>query len=72
MTNKKVSNLNDARRKKRAKTGMTMKEIIDSELKRAEKHKHLSKDEPPHLYSGDMDKVIRGEDDDDHDEVEHD
>jgi len=69
---KKISNLNEARRKKRAKTGQTMREMIELELNRAERYKHVSKDEPTNLVSGDMDKFLRGEDDDEHDEDEHD
>jgi hypothetical protein len=61
----KVSNLSDARRKKRDKTGWTTKEIKEhakKELKELRKH---SKDEPNDFVSGDMDKMIRGADDDD-------
>lgn len=62
---KKIPNISDARRKKRDKTGWTKKEIKEharKELKELRKH---SKDEPANFVSGDMDKLIRGEEDDD-------
>ena len=71
MMSKKTSDINDARRQKHAKTGSTMKEIMESEARRLRKNKHLSKNEPSNLVSGDMDKFLRGGEDDDHEEDDH-
>jgi hypothetical protein len=62
---KKISNINSARRKKRDKKGWSMDEIKKQAKKELEEFKGLSKEEPDDLVSGDMDKIIRGEDDDD-------
>jgi len=64
---KKISQLDDARRKKREKTGLTKKEVKERGKRFLEKYKHLDKEEPANLVSGDMDKIIRGEDDGDDD-----
>jgi len=61
---KKVEDIKKAREKKRDKTGWTIDEIQENAEKEYEQHKHISKDEPEDLVSGDMDKIIRGEDDD--------
>jgi hypothetical protein len=60
-----ISDINKARRKKRDKTGWTMEEIKENAKKELEEFKDISEDEPDDLVSGDMDKIIRGEDDDD-------
>ena len=62
---KNISDINKARRKKRDKTGWTMEEIKENAEKELEDFKNISKDEPDDLMSGDMDKIIRGENDDD-------
>jgi hypothetical protein len=62
---KKISNINSARRKKRDKKGWSMDEIKKQVKKELEEFKGISKEEPDDLVSGDMDKIIRGEDDDD-------
>jgi hypothetical protein len=62
---KKISNINSARRKKRDKKGRSMDEIKKQAKKELEEFKGVSKEEPDDLVSGDMDKIIRGEDDDD-------
>jgi hypothetical protein len=62
---KKTSNINSARRKKRDKKGWSMDEIKKQAKKELEEFKGVSKEEPDDLVSGDMDKIIRGEDDDD-------
>jgi hypothetical protein len=64
---KKISHLDDVRRKKREKTGLTKKEVKERGKKFLENNKHLDKKEPANLVSGDMDKIIRGEDDGDDD-----
>jgi hypothetical protein len=61
---KKISNINSARRKKRDKKGWSMDEIKKQAKKELEEFKGVSKEEPDDLVSGDMDKIIRGEDDD--------
>lgn len=65
MMTKHVSDINKARQKKREKAGWTTKEIKEKARKELEEFKKVSKDEPDHLVSGDMGKIIRGEDDDD-------
>lgn len=67
MMSKKVSDIKKARRKKRDKTGWTMEEIKENAKKELEKFKNTSasEEEPDDLVSGDMDKIIRGEDGDD-------
>jgi hypothetical protein len=62
-----ISDIHKARRKKRDKTGWTMEEIKENAKKELEEFKDISEDEPDDLVSGDMDKIIRGEDDDDND-----
>lgn len=61
---KKVSDINKARQEKREKSGWTMEEIKKNAEKELEEFKKISKNEPADLASGDMDKIIRGEDDD--------
>ncbi len=62
---KNISDINKARRKKRDKTGWTMEEIKENAKKELEEFKNISEKEPDDLVSGDMDKIIRGENDDD-------
>ena len=62
---KNTSDINEARRKKRDKTGWTTEEIKENAKKELEEFKDISGDEPDDLVSGDMDKIIRGEDEDD-------
>lgn len=61
---KKVSDINKARQEKREKSGWTMEEIKKNAEKELEEFKKISKNKPVDLVSGDMDKIIRGEDDD--------
>ena len=67
MMPKNISDINKARRKKRDKTGWTTEEIKENAKKELEEFKDVSEDEPDDLVSGDMDKIIRGEDEDDDD-----
>ena len=62
---KKVEDLTEARREKRMKSGWTKEEIKKNAEKELEEFKKVSKDEPADLQSGDMDKIIQGENDDD-------
>ncbi|RUL78390.1 hypothetical protein [Dyella choica] len=64
---KYVSNINDARRKKRDKAALTSKEIKERARQRLQKYRGISKDEPANLASGDMDKMLCEEDGDDDD-----
>ena len=61
----KIPNISDARRKKRDKSGWTKKEIKERAKKELQELRKHSKDEPVDIVSGDMDKLIRGEEDDD-------
>ena len=61
---KDIPNISSARRKKRDKTGWRLEEIKEAAQKELLEFKEISKDEPDDLVSGDMDKIIRGEDDD--------
>jgi hypothetical protein len=54
-----------ARSKRRDRTGWTLEEIKENAEKELKHFKKISKDEPSDLCSGDMDKIIRGEDDED-------
>ena len=60
----KTSDLNKARQNKRQKTGWTSDEIKKNAENELEKFKKLSDNEPDDLVSGDMNKIIKGEDDD--------
>lgn len=58
------NDLDKARRKRRDRDGWTLEEIkkkAEDELKR---YKEVVENEPSGLVSGDMDKIIRGEDKD--------
>ena len=62
---KNISDIKKARRKKRDKTGWTSEEIKENAKKELDAFKKISNEEPDDLVSGDMDKIIHGEDDDD-------
>jgi len=57
------NDIDKARRKKRDKSGWTTEEIKKNAKKELKTFQEISKDEPSDLRSGDMDKIIRGEDD---------
>lgn len=57
------NDVEEARRKKRDRSGWTLEEIKKNAEKELKKFKEISKDEPSDVRSGDMDKIIRGEDD---------
>jgi hypothetical protein len=59
-----ISSIDEARSKKRDKTGWTMEEIKEKAKKELEEYNNVSEEEPDELISGDMEKIIRGEDDD--------
>lgn len=61
------NDIDKARRKKRDKSGWTLEEIKKNAENELKKFQEISKDEPSDLCSGDMDKIIRGEDDDEDD-----
>lgn len=65
MSNKIVGIQKARAKKKGKKSGCTMEEIKKNAEKELEAFKKVSKDEPDDLVSGDMDKIIRGEDNDD-------
>jgi len=58
------NDIDKARRKKRDRSGWTLEEIKKNAEKELKNFKEISKNEPSDLSSGDMDKIIRGEDDD--------
>ncbi|MDH5447051.1 MAG: hypothetical protein OEY52_16000 [Gammaproteobacteria bacterium] len=62
---KNISDIKKARRKKRDKTGWTLEEIKKNAEKELDEFKDISKEEPDDLVSGDMDKIISGDDKDD-------
>jgi len=62
---KGILDIKKARRKKRDKTGWTMEEIKQNAEKELDEFKEISKEEPDNLVSGDMDKIISGDDKDD-------
>ncbi|QUX92068.1 hypothetical protein CYL31_11880 [Marinomonas sp. A3A] len=57
------NDIDKARREKRDRSGWTLEEIKENAKKEFKKYQEISKDEPSDLVSGDMDKIIRGEDD---------
>lgn len=61
---KNITDIKKARRKKRDKTGWTTDEIKEKAKKELDEFKRLANEEPDDLVSGDMDKIIRGEDSD--------
>ena len=62
---KKIADIAKARAKRRLKKGWTMEEIIQAAKRDAEIYRKLAKYEPRDLVSGDMNRFMRGEDDDD-------
>ena len=61
----KITDINKVKQEKRKKSGWTMEEIKKNAEKELEEFNKISKDEPDNLVSGDMDKIIRGDKDDD-------
>lgn len=65
----KVTNLQEARRAKRDKTGWTVAELKERAARRAATNRALEQHEPPNLASGkDMHTVASEQDDEDEDE----
>jgi hypothetical protein len=64
------NDIEKARRKKRDRSGWTLEEIRKNAEKELKTFQEIAKDEPSDLRSGDMDKIIRGEDDDEEDDKE--
>lgn len=56
------NDIDKARRKRRGRSGWTLEEIKNNAEKELKQYKEIAKDEPSDLSSGDMDKIIRGED----------
>jgi len=65
MTDNKVTDIQEAKDKKRQKTGWTMDEIEEGMKKQIEEFKKINATEPDNFASGDMQKIIDGVDDDD-------
>lgn len=61
------NDIDKARRKRRDRSGWTLEEIKKNAEKELKKFQEISEDEPADLSSGDMDKIIRGEDDNEDD-----
>lgn len=59
------SDIERARRKRRSRSGWTLEEIKKNAERELKKFQDIAKGEPPELSSGDMDKIIRGEEDED-------
>jgi len=59
----KITDLKKAQQDKREKTGWTLEEIKKNASKELRDFKKLAEDEPENLASGDMQKIIDGEDD---------
>jgi len=64
----KVTDLEKARKEKRQKTGWTLEEIKENAARELRNLKKQIKDEPENLASGDMQKIIDGEEDEEDDE----
>jgi len=58
-----IIDLNQSRKKKRDKTGWTIEEITKKAKDEAAEFRSNSAAEPKDLVSGDMDEIIKGEDD---------
>ena len=58
-----IADLKKAQKKKREKTGWTPEEIEELAAKEMEEHKKKAENEPDQLVSGDMQKIIEGDDD---------
>jgi pyruvate-formate lyase-activating enzyme len=61
----KITDINKAKQEKHEKSGWTMEEIKKNAEKELEEFNNISENEPDNLVSGDMDKIIRGDNDDD-------
>ena len=61
------NDIEKARRKKRGRSGWTLEEIKKNAEEELKNFQEISKDEPSDLRSVDMEKIIRGEDDDEDD-----
>ena len=59
------NDIDKARRKRRDRSGWTLEEIKKNAEKELKKFQEISKDEPSDLRSGDMDKIISGEENED-------
>tara|TARA_B110000211_G_scaffold233531_1_gene300034 strand:- start:730 stop:930 length:201 start_codon:yes stop_codon:yes gene_type:complete len=57
------NDIDRARRKKRNRDGWTLDEIKRKAEHELKKYQKIAEDEPSDLASGDMDKIIKGEDD---------
>ncbi len=58
-----ITDLKKAQKKKREKTGWTPEEIEQMAAKEVQKYKKKAENEPDQLVSGDMQKIIDGDDD---------
>jgi len=58
-----ITDLKKAQKKKREKTGWTQEEIEQMAAKEMQEHKKKAENEPEQLVSGDMQKIIDGDDD---------
>jgi hypothetical protein len=61
---KNITDIKCARQAKRQKIGWTIEEIKKNAAKELEEFKKLAGNEPDYLVSGDMDKIIHGDNDD--------
>ncbi len=64
---KKIDDITKARQDKRQKTGWTLEEIKQQAAKDFENNRRIAQEneEPEGFYSGDMDKYLKGQEDDD-------
>ena len=62
---KNISDIKNARRRKRDKTGWSIEEVKESAKKELDEFKDILNEEPGDLASGDMDKIISGDEKDD-------
>lgn len=61
----KVIDLKERQQEKRQEKGWTMEEIKENASRELKEFKELSESEPEDLVSGDMQKIIKDEDEDD-------
>ncbi len=61
---KTISSIKKARQDKREKTGWTLEEIKKNADKELQEFEKLTGNEPKDLISGNMDKIIEGEEND--------
>ena len=59
-----ITDLKKAQKKKREKTGWTPEEVEQMAAKEMQEYKKKAENEPDQLTSGDMQKIIDGDDDD--------